>query len=864
MTYRAPSNPHPPSQTCRRCRLAAVVLLAALAIVPSSLAAPHIKGIKLAVENPTARDWPAADIVIRVADLRKVAADFRPGSFIVTATDAATVDQDAAVLRSVELPAQADDLDGDNKADEIAFQIDLQPHQTRIVTISYGDADRIWRLRSDYPHRTGALFATKIEGLGWESERNAWRIYFDPRNAIDLYGKRRLSLQLPMFAAPDYDYHAESPEGRDIYKVGDAIGIGAVAALVDGKVVKVADVAGRNWRILATGPVRSIVELSYDGWNVGGQRVQLRSRITQWAGERGFVHAITATPSYPATYVTGLPRKRGLDPLTSAGDAPVAWLATWGEQAVAPGATATEAVPGQNLGLAVLTAAPGVAFSGDADNHFVQLKLERGAAEWYCLAAWDQEGTNRIAGPGNQPEKREGAAYAFPPDGITSRAGFVAAVEAQAARLREPVRVTMVSAAAAPQAAPPDTLAPARPKTFGEAVDLLRQEVDRTAARFTPLLLSSPSTTYGKGPGFFVEGNNASGEWKPREGFWWTGSFWVGELWRFYERTRDNKYRRWAEAWGSRLLGQEQTLNHDAGFVYFYSSALGYDLTHDAALQQSALRAAERLQKLYNPKTQMIAAWSENGDDSIVDTMMNLQLLWWASRQTGDPQWRALGLRHALRSAQWLVRPNGSVIQSVHYNPGDNRQTFLLHGGSARDPEVQVANRAAPGEWVFHHTHQGWSAETAWARGTGWALYGFAVAWQETREPRLRETAERVADFALDNLPDDAVPWYDLYDEGVRYRNRDTSAAAILAGGLLRLSAAASDAARAQRYRAAAERILQSLVDRYLAPVAAGDPTPPGILRHGSSTRPGDVALIYGQYYLLDALLWLEQHPAAR
>jgi len=823
----------------------------------------NIKSIKVAITNPSPDARPGADVVIPIAEIRKVAPDFTPGSIVVAASDAATLEQDAATLQTQELASQVDDLDADGKGDELAFQLDLSPHQTRVVTISYGPPDRMWRLRDDYVPRTNALFSRKIEGLGWESERVAFRIYFDPRNAIDIYGKRRPTLQLAMYASPDYAYHEESPLGRDIFKVGDSIGIGAVGAFVDGRLAKVAQVKDRQWRIVSAGPVRTVVELQYNGWSVGGKSITLRSRITQWAGERGFWHAIATDPADGTQYVTGLPVHEGIRPLTSApSPESAAWIATWGEQVVAPGATATEAVPGQNLGLAVITTMPNAGFEDDALNHFIKFKLQRGAGEWYAMAAWDQEATNRRVGFGNQKEEGELQSLVLPPDGVRTEQDFVAAVRDQAKRMAEDVKIRILSASAAVEAAPPDTTVPHRTKSFSEAVSLIRQNIDRTAAEWEAVLRSSPPASFGpkSGQGFFTEADGETGKWKQQDGYFWTGGFWSGELWQMYGLTHDEKYRAWAELWGSRFLGQELQQNHDAGFLYFYSSALGYDLTRQEPLRASALRAAERLEQLYNRKTHLLASWALNGDDTIVDTMMNLEILWWVSRQTGDPKWSEIGKSHALRTAEWFVRPDGSIIQSVHYNSGDNRQRFQLHGGSPRDTELKLSNSAAQGDWVFTHTHQGFGADTTWARGTGWAIYGFAVAYAETREPGLLQVAERTADYALENLPEDGVPWYDFCDEGVHFRNRDSSAGAIIAGGLLRLSTLTDDPQRGARYRAAGERIVQSLIDRYLTPVGDGDRTPPGVLRHGSSIRPNDSMLIYGQYYLLEDLLWIEQH----
>src|SRR5260221_4246324 len=365
----------------------------ALLFSATAHAGPRLLGIKIAVTNPTGEERRAEPVVIPIPELRKVAPDLRAGSLIVTVTHTADLQQDAATLQATEFPSQVDDLDDDGKADELAFQLDLRPHETCIVTITYGEPNRTLKIRGEYPARTDALFATKIQGLGWESEKNAWRIYFDPRNAIDLFGKHRSTLLLKRFATAEYDYHAESPDGRDTYEIGDAIGLGSVAAWRDGKVVKAADVQTRKYRVISTGPVRAIVELTYEGWSAGDKKLTVHSRITQWAGDRGFYQTITADAAPGFTFATGLPLKSEAPAIHSTTGR--SWLASWGEQVVKPGARATGPVAGTNLGLGVVMITPTTATSlDDPGNHLLTFSTQAGKASWYTLAAWDQEGTN--------------------------------------------------------------------------------------------------------------------------------------------------------------------------------------------------------------------------------------------------------------------------------------------------------------------------------------------------------------------------------------------------------------------------------------------------------------------------------------
>ncbi len=337
--------------------------------------------------------------VVKIADLQKVAPDFDGKTFILTINGASTEAEDAKSNAPAHaIPFQVDDLDGDGKPDEIAYTVEPNTRTRRVVTLTYGPENLIAPLRgAAFPKRAHALYAQKYEGMGWESDRVAWRIYWDKRNAIDLYGKKKHGLALDYFAKPGVNYHAESPIGRDIFKNGETLGLGSIGAVVDNKVVRISDVTERKWRVIADGPVRAIAELTYTGWKVGGKSVDLTSRLTIWAGQHYFEHRVTSPNADGIQLVTGLPIKPNVVVMTTSANKGKAYLATWGKQVLKTGATATEALPDQNLGLAIVLALD----PKDGDTHagpknegdtLLTVTLDKNhSARYFVAAAWDQE-----------------------------------------------------------------------------------------------------------------------------------------------------------------------------------------------------------------------------------------------------------------------------------------------------------------------------------------------------------------------------------------------------------------------------------------------------------------------------------------
>lgn len=322
----------------------------------------------------------------------------------------------------------------------------------------------------------------------------------------------------------------------------------------------------------------------------------------------------------------------------------------------------------------------------------------------------------------------------------------------------------------------------------------------------------------------------------PEENNIWTSSFFPGMMCLAAKRTGDAAFLQYKDdyiaSFKARLDGRIG-ISHDLGFLYTLSAVALYKLTGAEEAKKLALCAADMLCERYNEKGRYIQAWGEFNVGTpyvkiIVDTMLNLPLLFWAGETTGEARYTNIAIAHAHTCADYLVREDYS---SFH--------TYLM------DP--------ATGKAVEGRTHQGFHDNTTWARGQAWVVTGFALAYTYTKEPRFLEVSRKAAEVFLQNLPADFVPYWDFTFNDHIPDLRDSSAASIFTCGLLELAQYVDDAEAAQD-RAAARTIVRSLYDHYFL----HDPDRVGVLTDAIYHRDtGTTCVIWGDYFFYETLLRL-------
>lgn len=336
--------------------------------------------------------------------------------------------------------------------------------------------------------------------------------------------------------------------------------------------------------------------------------------------------------------------------------------------------------------------------------------------------------------------------------------------------------------------------------------------------------------------------SSVDGIYPPCDNVQWTCGFWPGEIWLAYEHTGEEAFRTagltLSADFQRRIREKVEVDHHDMGFLYTPACVAAYRLTGDPGARQAALLAADQLLTRFQPKGAFFQAWGEMGEPSnyrfIIDCLMNLPLLYWASEETGDRKYAQAAETHTATCLANSFRADGSTYHTFYMNPD-----------------------GTPG---YGRTCQGYRDDSFWARGQAWAVYGSILSWRYTHNPAALTAFRRALAFYTARLPEDLVPCWDMLFQPDSGEPRDSSSAAIVACGLLE-AARLLPPEEGGAYLTLAREMVGSLAQGY-APEA---PTPgAGLILHGTYSKKSpyntctpegvDEYTSWGDYFYMEAL----------
>ena len=348
----------------------------------------------------------------------------------------------------------------------------------------------------------------------------------------------------------------------------------------------------------------------------------------------------------------------------------------------------------------------------------------------------------------------------------------------------------------------------------------------------------------------FMDSNSVDNLYPATDNVEWTTGFCTGEYWLCYEATGDERFKAAAlaqvDSFLHRIVEKIDVNHHDMGFLYTPSCVAAYKLMGSETGKKAALLAADNLLARFQEKGQFLQAWGELGARDnyrlIIDCLLNLPLLFWASEVTGNAEYREKATRHMHTSLANLVREDNSTYHTYFF---DKETGMPTHGV----------------------THQGYRDGSAWARGQAWGIYGTALSYRYTKEEECLKLFRRVTDFFIAKLPQDNVPYWDLEFTDGDGEPKDSSAGAIAVCGMLEM-AKYLPAEEGEYYKGVANKILASLIANYAVKAPAqGESTPgTGLLLHGvyaknsphnpiPKDRGVDECNTWGDYFYMEALL---------
>ena len=327
-------------------------------------------------------------------------------------------------------------------------------------------------------------------------------------------------------------------------------------------------------------------------------------------------------------------------------------------------------------------------------------------------------------------------------------------------------------------------------------------------------------------------------EWKeiPNGRLVWTSGFYPGILWYMYDLSKDDKWKKEAIK-RTEVFEDFKTIteHHDIGFMMFPAYGNGYILGDKKEYKDILLTSAQSLASRYNPNVGTIRSWSNKMHPrwqqhiTIIDNMLNLELLFWAAKNGGSKEYYDIAVKHAETTMANHFRPDYTSWHVIEYD-------------------------SISGKVLNRHTKQGYADDSRWSRGQAWGIYGYTMVYRETGDKKFLDFAVKITDKYLELLPEDYIPHWDFDVPNKETEERDASAAAVVASGLLELSTLVEDKNKQEQYFDAAMRMLESLSSEAYSGVGKAD----SFLLHSTGAKSLgheiDVALIYADYYYIEAL----------
>ena len=335
-------------------------------------------------------------------------------------------------------------------------------------------------------------------------------------------------------------------------------------------------------------------------------------------------------------------------------------------------------------------------------------------------------------------------------------------------------------------------------------------------------------------------------EWKQVENhkLRWTSGFYPGVLWYAYDVTGNEKWKK--EAIKRTEVFEDFkniTEHHDIGFMMFPAYGKGYEIGGKKEYKDILLTSAASLATRFNPNVGTIKSWSTKMHPrwkqhiTIIDNMLNLELLFWAAKNGGDKKYYDIAVKHAETTMKNHFRKDLTSWHVLEYD-------------------------SINGNVLNHHTKQGFADDSRWSRGQAWGVYGFTMVYKETKDKKFLDFAQKITDKYLDLLPADMVPAWDFDVQSNPKEEKDASAAAVVASALFDLSTLVDNKEDKERYYNAGIKILKSLGSKNYSAVGKAD----SFLLHSTGAKSLgheiDVALIYADYYYIEALSRLKKLKA--